>query len=235
LKRRGRGSRGFGRTVLPDLADLINTLEEDGVEWTITADKNSAVMSLIDRIGERAWTPCPGTAGEEVEVAETVHTMAGTKRAFRLIVKRVRERSTPLSSYLVSWRYWVVATNFGPEWSAARVLGWHQQRGEFENFFKGLKNDVGVGYLPTGDLDANAVFFRIGVLAYNLFIGFKRDLLPAPCQTWTLRSVRWRIFSLAGRIVRHARSLVLKLAVDAASLTLLSRIRGQCQELFGST
>jgi hypothetical protein len=216
-------------------ADLINTLEEDGVEWTITADKNSAVMSLIDRIGERAWTPCPGTAGEEVEVAETVHTMAGTKRAFRLIVKRVRERSTPLSSYLVSWRYWVVATNFGPEWSAARVLGWHQQRGEFENFFKGLKNDVGVGYLPTGDLDANAVFFRIGVLAYNLFIGFKRDLLPAPCQTWTLRSVRWRIFSLAGRIVRHARSLVLKLAVDAASLTLLSRIRGQCQELFGST
>ena len=216
-------------------ADLINTLEEDGVEWTITADKNSAVMSLIDRIEERAWTPCPGTTGEEVEVAETVHTMADTKRAFRLIVKRVRERSTPLSSYLVSWRYWVVATNFGPEWSAARVLGWHQQRGEFENFFKGLKNDVGVGYLPTGDLDANAVFFRIGVLAYNLFIGFKRDLLPAPCQTWTLRSVRWRIFSLAGRIVRHARSLVLKLAVDAASLTLLSRIRGQCQELFAST
>ncbi len=37
----------------PDLDDLINTLEEDGVEWTITADKNSAVMSLIDRIGER--------------------------------------------------------------------------------------------------------------------------------------------------------------------------------------
>ena len=104
-------------------------------------------MSLIDRIGERAWTPCPGTTGEEVEVAETVHTMAGTKRAFRLIVKRVRERSTPLSSYLVSWRYWVVATNFGPEWSAARVLEWHQLRGDFENFFKGLKNDGG-GRIP---------------------------------------------------------------------------------------
>ena len=95
----------------PDLADLINTLEEDGVEWTITTDKNSAVMSLIDRIGECDWTPFLGAAGEEVEVAETVHTMAGTNRAFRLIVKRVRERSTPLSSYLVSWRYWVVATN----------------------------------------------------------------------------------------------------------------------------
>ena len=214
-------------------AELINALEEDHVLWTITADKNSAVMNLIDRIAEKDWRPFSSGAGEEVEVAETVHTMAGTPRAFRLIVKRVRDRSTPLSPYLVSWRYWVVATNFDPKWSAARVLEWHQQRGEFENFFKGLKNDVGVGYLPTGDLHANAVWFRIGVLAYNLFLGFKRDLLPASCQSWTLPTVRWRIFSLAGRIVRHARSLVLKLAVDAASLNLLSRIRGQCRILFG--
>ena len=85
--------------------------------------------------------------------------------------------------------------------------------------------------MPTGDLHANAVFFRIGVLAY-LFVGFKRDLLPASCRTWTLRIVRWKLFSMAGRIVRHARSLVLKLAVDANSLDLLSRIRGQCHALF---
>ena len=213
-------------------AELINALEEDGVQWTITADKNSAVMSLIDRIPEKDWTPFPGAAGESVEVAETVHAMTGTPKAFRLLVKRVRDRSTPIGALLVSYRYWVVATNFGPEVSVSQVLSWHQQRGEFENFFKGLKNDVGVGYLPTGDLHANAVFFQIGVLAYNLFIGFKRDLLPASCRTWTLRTVRWKIFSMTGRIVRHARSLVLKLAVDAYSLDLLTRIRGQCHALF---
>jgi len=213
-------------------SELINALEEDGVQWTITADKNSAVLSLIDRIPEKDWTPFPGAAGESVEVAETVHAMTGTPKAFRLLVKRVRDRSTPIGALLVSYRYWVVATNFGPEVSVSQVLSWHQQRGEFENFFKGLKNDVGVGYLPTGGLHANAVFFRIGVLAYNLFIGFKRDLLPASCQTWTLRTVRWRVFSLAGRIVRHARSLVLKLAIDPGSLEFLTRIRGQCHALF---
>ena len=215
-------------------AELINVLEEDGVAWTITADKNSAVLSLIDRIDEKDWTPFPGASGEVVEVAETVHTMTGTPQAFRLLVKRVRDRSTPIGALMVSWRYWVVATNFGPEWSASRILEWHQMRGEFENFFKGLKNDVGVGYMPTGDLHANAVFFRIGVLAYNLFIGFKRDLLPAFCRTWTLRTVRWRLFSLAGRIVRHARSLVLKLAVSRESLDFLTQIRGQCDALFCS-
>ena len=215
-------------------AELINALEEDGVAWTITADKNSAVLSLIDRISETAWTPFPCSSGESVEVAETVHAMTGTPQAFRLLVKRIRDRSTPIGALLVSWRYWAVATNFGPEVSVAQVLTWHQQRGEFENFFKGLKNDVGVGYLPTGDLHANAVFFRIGVLAYNLFIGFKRDLLPAFCRTWTLRTVRWKLFSMAGRIVRHARSLVLKLAIDTGSLGFLTQIRGQCHALFRS-
>ncbi len=215
-------------------AELINALEEDGVQWTITADKNSAVMSLIDRIDETEWTPVPSSSGESVEVAETVHAMKDTPKAFRLVVKRVRDRSTPIGALMVTYRYWAVATNFGPEVSARAVLEWHQQRGHFENFFKGLKNDVGVGYMPTGDLHANAVFFRIGVLAYNLFVGFRRDLLPAACRSWTLPTVRWKLFSMAGRIVRHARSLILKLAVNAESLDLLTKIRGQCHALFNS-
>lgn len=215
-------------------AELINALEADGVRWSITADKNSAVLSLIDRIDETEWTAVSSPGREVVEVAETVHAMAGTPKAFRLIVKRVRDRSTtPLFRHMVSFQYWAVATNFGPERTAAQVLEWHQLRGHFENFFKGLKNDVGVGTMPTGDLHANAVFFRIGVLAYNLFIGFRRDLLPAVCRTWTLRTMRWKLFSMAGRIVRHARTLVLRLAVDAWSLEFLSDIRGQCHALFG--
>jgi hypothetical protein len=39
---------------------------------------------------------------------------------------------------------------------------------------------------------------------------------------------------MAGRIVRHARSLILKLAVNAESLDLLTKIRGQCHALFNS-
>ena len=221
-------------------AELINALTADGVQWTITADKNRAVMELIHRIDEQAWVPVTrsgsGAALEEpCEVAETLHTMKETPEAFRLIVKRVRERSaTPLFRNMVSYRYWVVATNFGPEWSPQQVLGWHQLRGHFENFFKELKNGVGMEYMPTGDLHANAVFFRVGVLAYNLFVGFRRDLLPDSSQSWSLRTVRWKLLSMAGKIVRHARTIVLKLAVDDGSLEFLSRIRGQCQELFGS-
>ncbi|MBW8067083.1 MAG: IS1380 family transposase [Ferrovum sp.] len=246
--RRGQAlANSVGKTVARVRADsasynaeLINALTADGVQWTITADKNSAVMELIHRIEEKDWVPVTRSGSgealaESCEVAETLHAMENTPEAFRLIVKRVRECSgTPLFPHMVSYRYWVVATNLGPEWSSKQVLLWHQLRGHFENFFKELKNGVGVGYMPTGDFHANAVFFRVGVLTYNLLIGFKRDLLPASGLTWKLQTIRWKIFSMAGRIVRHARSLVVKLAVGADSLAFLSRIRGQCQELFGS-
>lgn len=209
-------------------AELINVLEEDGVHWTITADQNSAVRELIDRIPGSAWV----RVSDDVEVAETVHAMKETPKAFRLLVKRTRDRSTPLSGLLVSYRYWAVATNFGLEWTAVRALEWHQLRGGVENFHKGLKSDVGVGYMPTGDSPANAVWFRIGVLVYNLIQGFKRDLLPVACQSFRLPTLRWKFFALPGKLVRHARTLVLKLAVPQRDLDSLSAVRAQCRLLF---
>lgn len=213
-------------------ADLINVLEDDNVLWTITADQDAAVRKVIDRIGENDWKVLGDNP--DVSVSETVHTMKETKKAFRLIVKRTRDRSTPLSNHLVSYRYWAVATNFPSETTAARVLEWHQLRGGFENFLKGLKSDVGVGSMPTGDTHANAVFFRIGVLVYNLVIGFKRDLLPASCQSWTLPTLRWKLFRMPGKLARHARALVMKLAVPLRDLEFLSGIRRQCRLLFGT-
>ena len=209
-------------------AELINVLEEDGVHWTITADQDSAVKQVIDRIPESAWV----RVSEDVEVAETVHTMQDTNKAFRLIVKRARDRSTPLSELLVSYRTWAVATNMEPEVSAVRVLEWHQQRGEFENFLKGLKSDVGVGSMPTGESYANAVWFRIGVLVYNLIQGFKRDLLPGTWLSFRLPTLRWKIFALPGKFVRHARALVLKLAVPRRDLDFLNEVRTRCRLLF---
>ncbi|MCA9422831.1 MAG: hypothetical protein KC592_17565 [Nitrospira sp.] len=43
---------------------------------------------------------------------------------------------------------------------------------------KELKIGFGMERLPCGTFAANAVFFRIGVLAYNLFVLFKMLALP---------------------------------------------------------
>src|SRR5574337_264507 len=48
----------------------------------------------------------------------------------------------------------------------------------------------GLEQMPCGEVCANAVFFRLGVLAYNLFIGCTRLACPAAWAAHTIATVR---------------------------------------------
>ena len=47
----------------------------------------------------------------------------------------------------------------------------------------------------------------------------------------TLATLRWKLVQVAGRIVRHAGQVVLRLVVEAATLALFLGIRQQCWAL----
>ena len=82
--------------------------------------------------------------------------------------------------------------------------------------------------MPCGQFGANAVFFRMGVMAYNLFIGLKRSLCSEGWQKHTMGTFRWKFIQVAGRIVRHAGRMVLKLAMDAKLFFEFEGIRRRC-------
>jgi hypothetical protein len=211
-------------------ADLINALEADGVYWAITADQDRAVKEAIRRIPEAEWHE--PTRGCGYEIAETVHTLNRTRKAFRLVVKRELRRQPDLFVDQGLYVHHAVATNWPLEQkSTAEVLTWHNQRGQAENFLKELKGGLGLDRMPCGQLEANAVFFRLGVIAYNLFLGFKRLSCPKSWWHHTLATFRWKLIQVAGRIVHHAGQVILKLALDAEKLRLFRQIRKRCWEL----
>jgi len=72
-----------------------------------------------------------------------------------------------------------------------------------------------------GRLTPMLVFFRIGVIAYNLFIGFKRLSCPESWEKHTIATFRWKMVQVAGRIVRHAGETVLKLMIDLEKFGIL--------------
>jgi hypothetical protein len=210
-------------------AELINELEADVVKWAITADLDGAVKALIASIPKKQWKePMEGCG---YEVAETVQSMNKTKKAYRLVIKRrmwKQEKLFEKGQYI----YHAVATNWGEEEkNANEVLQWHNQRGQAENFNKELKNGFGMERMPCGQTEANAVFFRIGTIAYNLFIGFKRLSCPDSWMKHTIATFRWKMVQVAGRIVKHAGSVILKLAVDIKKLELFKGIREKAFEL----
>jgi hypothetical protein len=205
-------------------AELLNQLEKDGVKYAITVDQDKAVKGLIVSIREREWKePLRGCG---YELAETVHCMEKTKKAFRLIIKREVRRQGELFEKAGQFFYHAVAVNWlEEEKTTGEVLAWHNQRGQAENFNKELKNGMGMDRMPCGQSYANAVFFRIGVIAYNLFIGFKRLACPRSWVKQTIATLRWKMVQVAGRIVKHAGEVVLKLMIDLGKLELFQEIR----------
>lgn len=212
-------------------AERINALETDQMRWAITADPDVAVKAVIAGVPTEAWQePEPGCGDQ---VADTVHTMQATTAAFRLSIKReARPQGELFDQVTGPYAYHVVASNWpGEEKTAHEVLAWHNQRGQAENFHKELKHGLGLEQLPCGDSGANAVFFRIGVLAYNLFIGFKRLACPGAWAAQTITTVRWRLVQVAGRILRHAGRVVLRLVLEAEALACWHAIRQRCWAL----
>ncbi|MGH6673702.1 MAG: transposase [Xanthobacteraceae bacterium] len=112
---------------------------------------------------------------------------------------------------------------------AAATMEWYCKRGDgSENRIKDMKIGFGMEYMPCGSFQANAGFFAIGVLAYNLYLGFRSEALGNGWERLQVQSVRWRLFQTAGKIV-HGRKMVLK--ISAAMLDMFSAIRQRCARL----
>jgi len=211
-------------------AELFNQLEQDGVRYGITADQDKAVKSSVALIPNGDWEEPVRGCG--YELAETVHCMNETKKAFRLVIKRELRRQGELFEKEGKYFYHVVATNWlAEEKNTREVLEWHNQRGQAENFNKELKIGFGMERMPCGQTYANAVFFRIGVLAHNLFIGFKHLACPESWVKQTIATFRWKMVQVAGRIIRHAGEVVLKLMIDLGKSELFRGIRKKAYEL----
>ena len=191
------------------------------VLFTITADQDRAVKEAIKTIREEEWEPHE----KDREIAETVHTMNNSKEAFRLIVQRWPKLQGELFDP-DSYCYHAIATN--REEPPKEIVFHHNQRGQAENYIKELVNGFGMEWMPCGETYANAVFFRIGILAYNLFLAMKLLALPPWYRTFTISTVRWRLYQVAGAVVKHAHQIILKLAAQIDKIALFHKFRLRC-------
>jgi hypothetical protein len=129
-------------------------------------------------------------------VAETVHRMEKTGTRFGSLCCGGPVQQDLFCQDTPRGRYTVIASN--REETAEKTVQWYHQRGETnENRIKELKLGFGIERLPCGTLAANAVFFFLGVLAYNLFVLFKLLALPplglgAKCAPFAGVFIRWR-------------------------------------------
>lgn len=146
------------------------------------------------------------------------------KVAFRLIVLRWKERQGDLFKDVYS--YHCIATNV-IEGSGEEGVWRYNGRAHIENHIKEIRGGFGMQRLPSGDFLANAVHFAIGIMSYNLFIAQKLLVMPEEWKTKTIKSLRWLLVEVGGKLIYHGRRIILKIAtsMDKFKIYLEMRIR----------
>ena len=106
------------------------------------------------------------------------------------------------------------------------LIWWSRQRcGKGEEAHGVLKSDLAGGRLPSRLFGANAAWWAIAVLAFNLSSAMKRPVLGGEWGSKRLKAVRFALIALPGRVVRRARRLIIRLARGHPSYELLLRAR----------
>src|SRR6267143_495781 len=207
-------------------SSVINHCFGEGLRFSITADRDSAVMESITRIPENEWIAAKYEDGSpaDYEVSETIHVMDDVQKPFRLVAKRTKS-SRQEDLFTGGYKYWIIATNIPhTEKDAQAIIHFQNKRGEFEKMIGELKHHFGLDHLPCGQFSANCLYFTIGILAFTLIQLLKRHYFPDDWRKKSIRSLRYHWLHLPSRIVSHARYIIAKIAVTPLIFQQLLRI-----------
>ena len=112
------------------------------------------------------------------------------------------------------------------------LIRWSRQRcGKGEEVHGVLKSDLAGGRMPSRLFGANAAWWAIAVLAFNLNSAMKRLVLRGKWVSSRLKAVRFALIALPGRVARRARRLMIRLARGHPSYELLLRARQRISAL----
>ena len=181
-----------------------------GVRFSITIRQHRSVRRLIEAIPETAWTPITYWISGGADVAETTYTpFKGEKDAtpVRLIVRRVKPTPGSQLALFATYDFHAFVTDRDGETLVLEAD--HRRHAEIENAIRDLKYGMALNHLPSGRFGANGAWLSVQVIAHNLARWTARLGLGAGIVT--TKTLRRRLFAVAGRLTRSARRVKLHL------------------------
>jgi hypothetical protein len=188
---------------------LMGYCDGEGIDFVIAGRESEAISQIIQRIDH--WQSLRGSRAEE-EVGEAIHFIGPEKEGapYRLIVVRKRNDQRALfPEFEYTYRLYITNT----DWSAHKVVRFYRKRGSAENHIRELKEGYALDHILSEDFLANAVFFQLQLLAYNLVEVFKYAHLDRAWWPLRIKQLRFRLLNIAGVVARHARRTVLRISV----------------------
>ena len=204
--------------------ELLNWLRDekraDGPQGLITfgisVRMTPNLKKHIERLPDSLWKPYREDSDAVRECADVLNYWPEDEGrpegagALRYLAIRVRKRQGQLFADGSEVKHFAVASNQW-DWAADRLLDWQREKaGTIEALHDVLKNELGAGVMPCGRLGANAAWFRLAVMTHNVLTALKRLALPEKWLTARPKRLRFQIFCSPGKLVSHARRMLLR-------------------------
>ena len=189
--------------------EVLETIETLGCRYVI---KGKAYPTLVTQVTDPDLIFDADEEGQET--TELVTSLNTWKKDRRFVVSRVlkNEKDRAQMSFLdgeeYAYSFFVTNTDLSPE----EAVDFYQKRGNSENYIKEAKYDMAVGQLLLKSFWSNEAIFQLMMLAYNLFLLFKIDRVKVMEYRQQIKTFRLKYIFLAGKIVRTARRVVMKLS-----------------------
>jgi hypothetical protein len=191
------------------------------IGFTIGADLTKDLHAVCAAVAEARWQLFEDRPDETVHCTDVEFTPGDWKKdaqPLRYIALRIRKKQGQLFARGADTKYLALVSN---RWALAAppLLRWHWQKaGTIELVHDITKNELGAAVPPCGRFGANAAWYRLSLLTYNVLSALKSLALPPALSTARPKRLRFTVFTLAGRLVSHAGQLWLRISAAAERL-----------------
>jgi hypothetical protein len=212
---------------------VLKHMWREQIAFTISADMSPELRRACAARSVE-WTVLEERSSERVELADVEFVSGDWPRdapPLRYVALRFTGKQGRLFADGEDVKYLAVVSN-RREVSAAQVVRWHWEKaGTIEHAHDVTKNELGARLPPSGRFGANAAWYRLNLIAFNVLRVLRMHALPERFERARPRRLRFELFALPAQIREHARRVTATLGAPALTAREVIEARGRLLRL----
>lgn len=208
-----RAFRGDSACYEEHLLKWLSDPKRDGpsgrIAFSISADMTEQLLAVCRRATD--WKPLEDRLNESVEWTEVEFCPGEWKKdaePLRYITLRFTKKQQALFELTDVIKHLAVVTN---RWEPPgdEIVRWHWEKaGTIEHTHDVMKNELGAGTMPSKLFGANAAWYRLCGLTYNVLTFLKRRALPERLHRARPERLRFELFTMPAKVSEPGGRLV---------------------------
>lgn len=200
-----------------DAPERADGPKEVKIEYAISARMNSELLAAVKRVEEDGWTTFEkqdnGVVGQwaELDYVPGLKVERKDAKPRRYVGLRFLKNQGELFEDGNEKKHFAIVTNSTKD--APELINWHRKKaGTIEHVNDEMKNALAADRLPSKYFGANAAWFAINAIAYNVASAIRASSTEIEIKTARIKRLRLDYLRVTVRLTRFSRKITMRYA-----------------------